>query len=42
MLRYSPHVLYTNVIEPLLRWTFVKRGYALVHGQPSHLAMQPT
>jgi len=32
MLRYSPHVLYTNVIEPLLRWTFVKRGYALVHG----------
>jgi dolichol-phosphate mannosyltransferase len=32
MLRYSPHVLYTNVLEPLLRWTFVKRGYALVHG----------
>jgi hypothetical protein len=32
MLRFSPHVLYTNVIEPLLRWTFVKRGYALVHG----------
>jgi dolichol-phosphate mannosyltransferase len=32
MLRRSPHVLYTNVIEPLLRWTFVKRGYALVHG----------
>jgi glycosyltransferase involved in cell wall biosynthesis len=32
MLRYSPHVLYTNVVEPLLRWTFVKRGYALVHG----------
>ena len=32
MLRYSPHVLYTNVIEPLLRWTFVKRDYALVHG----------
>lgn len=31
-LRYSPHVLYTNVIEPLLRWTFVKKGYALVHG----------
>jgi len=31
-LRRSPHVLYTNVIEPLLRWTFVKKGYALVHG----------
>ncbi|NIV30284.1 MAG: hypothetical protein GWN58_12555, partial [Anaerolineae bacterium] len=27
----SPHVLYTNVIEPLLRWAFVERGYALVH-----------
>jgi dolichol-phosphate mannosyltransferase len=32
MLRLSPHVLYTNVVEPLLRWTFVKKGYALVHG----------
>ncbi len=32
MLNLSPHVLYTNVVEPLLRWTFVKRGYALVHG----------
>jgi hypothetical protein len=31
-LRFSPHVLYTNVIEPLLRWTFVKKGFALVHG----------
>jgi putative flippase GtrA len=31
-LRYSPHVLYTNVVEPILRWTFVKKGYALVHG----------
>lgn len=31
MLRYSPHVLYTNVVEPILRWTFVKKGYALVH-----------
>lgn len=31
-LKHSPHVLYTNVIEPLLRWTFVKKGYALVHG----------
>lgn len=32
MLRLSPHVLYTNVVEPLLRWTFVRKGYALVHG----------
>lgn len=32
MLRRSPHVLYTNVVEPILRWTFVKHGYALVHG----------
>jgi dolichol-phosphate mannosyltransferase len=32
LLRFSPHVLYTNIIEPLLRWTFVKKGYALVHG----------
>ncbi|MCH7745529.1 MAG: GtrA family protein [Chloroflexi bacterium] len=28
----SPHVLYTNVVEPILRWTFVRKGYALVHG----------
>jgi putative flippase GtrA len=27
----SPHVLYTNVVEPILRWSFVERGYALVH-----------
>ncbi len=27
----SPHVLYTNVVEPILRWTFAERGYALVH-----------
>jgi len=32
LLRYSPHVLYTNIVEPILRWTFVKKGYALVHG----------
>jgi dolichol-phosphate mannosyltransferase len=32
LLRRSPHVLYTNVVEPILRWTFVRRGYALVHG----------
>jgi dolichol-phosphate mannosyltransferase len=31
-LHLSPHVLYTNVIEPILRWTFVEKGYALVHG----------
>lgn len=31
-LRRSPHVLYTNVVEPILRWTFVRKGYALVHG----------
>ena len=31
LLRHSPHVLYTNVAEPLLRWTFVRKGYALVH-----------
>jgi glycosyltransferase involved in cell wall biosynthesis len=31
LLRHSPHVLYTNVVEPILRWTFVKKGYALVH-----------
>jgi dolichol-phosphate mannosyltransferase len=32
LLRHSPHVLYTNVVEPVLRWTFVRCGYALVHG----------
>jgi dolichol-phosphate mannosyltransferase len=32
LLRHSPHVLYTNVVEPILRWTMVERGYALVHG----------
>jgi dolichol-phosphate mannosyltransferase len=31
-LRWSPHVLYTNIVEPILRWTFTERGYALVHG----------
>jgi Glycosyl transferase family 2 len=31
LLRYSPHVLYTNVVEPILRWRFVEQGYALVH-----------
>ena len=32
LLRLSPHVLYTNLVEPILRWSFVERGYALVHG----------
>lgn len=32
LLRWSPHVLYTNLVEPILRWTFVRRGYALAHG----------
>jgi hypothetical protein len=27
----SLHVLYTNVIEPVLRWALVRKGYALVH-----------
>jgi glycosyltransferase involved in cell wall biosynthesis len=31
LLRWSPHVLYTNVVEPILRWTFPEHGYALVH-----------
>jgi putative flippase GtrA len=31
LLRRSPHVLYTNVVEPVLRWAFVERGHALVH-----------
>src|SRR5581483_5628990 len=32
LLGWSPHVLYTNVVEPVLRWVFVEKGYALVHG----------
>ncbi len=31
LLAYSPHVLYTNVVEPVLRWAFVKKGYVLAH-----------
>ncbi len=31
LLRWSPHVLYTNVVEPILRWRFVEHGYSLVH-----------
>jgi glycosyltransferase involved in cell wall biosynthesis len=32
LLQLSPHVLYTNVVEPILRWRFVEQGLALVHG----------
>jgi dolichol-phosphate mannosyltransferase len=32
ILRWSPHVLYTNVVEPIVRWKLVKQGFALVHG----------
>jgi glycosyltransferase involved in cell wall biosynthesis len=32
LVKLSPHVLYTNVVEPILRWTLVQKGYALVHG----------
>jgi hypothetical protein len=31
ILGLSLHVLYTNVIEPILRWALVRKGYALVH-----------
>jgi dolichol-phosphate mannosyltransferase len=31
LLALSPHVLYTNVVEPILRWRFAEQGYALVH-----------
>jgi hypothetical protein len=31
LIALSPHVLYTNVIEPILRWTFVQKGYVLIH-----------
>ncbi len=27
----SQHVLYTNTVEPVLRWMFAEKGYALVH-----------
>jgi dolichol-phosphate mannosyltransferase len=32
LLERSPHVLYTNVVEPILRWLFASKGFALVHG----------
>ena len=31
ILQFSRHVLYTNVVEPILRWSFVRKGYTLVH-----------
>ena len=31
LLRRSPHVLYTNCVEPVLRWHFAQQGIALVH-----------
>ncbi len=39
----SPHVLYTNVVEPIIRWKLVEGGHALVHaacfttGDSAHL-----
>ncbi len=30
LLERSPGFLFTNVVEPILRWTFVRKGYALV------------
>ena len=30
-MRRSPHVLYTNCVEPVLRWHFAEQGIALVH-----------
>jgi len=32
LLERSPHVLYTNVVEPIMRWLLASKGYALVHG----------
>ena len=31
LVSWSQHVLYTNVVEAVLRWEFARRGYALVH-----------
>ena len=31
MLRRSPHVAYTNVVEPVVRWVMVRKGYILAH-----------
>jgi putative flippase GtrA len=43
LLARSPHVLYTNVIEALLRFLLVSRGYVLLHsaciGEDGHAAL---
>ena len=31
LLVWSHHVLYTNMVEPLLRFMLVSRGYVLLH-----------
>ena len=31
LLRRSPHVAYTNVVEPVVRWMLVRKGYILAH-----------
>ncbi len=31
VLRWSPHVLYTNIVEPVLRWVIVRKGHVLAH-----------
>jgi len=31
LLALSPHVLYTNIVEPLLRFLLVRRGFMLLH-----------
>jgi dolichol-phosphate mannosyltransferase len=31
LLRRSPHVAYTNVVEPVVRWVLVRKGYILAH-----------
>ncbi len=31
-LAHAPYALYKSVLEPVLRWAFVRQGYALVYG----------
>jgi dolichol-phosphate mannosyltransferase len=31
LLKHSPHVAYTNVVEPVIRWMLVRKGYILAH-----------
>ena len=31
LLKRSPHVAYTNVVEPVVRWMLVRKGYILAH-----------